>query len=374
MTNSSDWAKTFGLEHVAYESGWSMGGMMADLHFQLKVKYSDPRTAGVQQVFIDYYHQTGGDIDIFGYSQWPNWSDNFSEQGLLDIGVYPLVGGIDNVANTLKAEVTSGTAIPAVMDSRKLTTGITLGYQATTTTGDISATAGWLSWNVLAPRTGNYVITAQTAASSSFVLLTDDSVIATGSATTTATGTIQLVKGLHVLKVRSTSGSLTVSTLTVIGEDAPASPTITTFSEDRGNVSLTWGAVAGATGYVVRYGTTPALLNERVDAGTSLQQTISGLPYGSVFYFAVGALNPNGESLPSATRSVNILQNGTIGTLAQWEFTGQITRGADVPTAIAPNFTAGQVNVSAMTRGAGLIPAMVRTPRISQTCSSAEVA
>lgn len=64
-------------------------------------------------------------------------------------------------------------------------------------------------------------------------------------------------------------------------------------------MSLTWNAVAGATGYIVRRGSSPGVYTSQTVLGPVTATTIGGLANGTVAYFAVAALSAAGTSADS---------------------------------------------------------------------------
>jgi hypothetical protein len=89
-----------------------------------------------------------------------------------------------------------------------------------------------------------------------------------------------------------------LETLEVVDTTPPAAPTGVTAAADDGSVRLTWDAVAGAAGYVVRVsggtdGSFPV---------TGTTYTVTGLVNGQEYAFAVVAVDAAGNvSVPSAT-------------------------------------------------------------------------
>jgi hypothetical protein len=355
MNTAVSWANAYGLEHIAYESGWSLGGDDGGSYVQLKAKYGDARTADAQRTFMDYYEQAGGAVNVFGtYSQWPSWADYYAEQGLIDIGQYPIIQGIDQAADSLPADVTNGGLSTGIFDR----TQVTLQQRANLTSGVIEKAGGWLSWNVVIPTAGRYVVGTSTDAGGSYRLLVDDASVANGTSGTTGTATLFLTKGLHSLKVRSSSGSFRVNHVSIVGENAPPAPASITLTENNRSATLTWPTVSGASGYVLRYGTQPGKYTQRIDVGSSTSRTISGLTHNTAYYFAVSAYNATGaESLPTTPASVIALSDDVIGDLARWEATGLASGGETVPDQFAVTASAGQATITPVTRGSGLIPA-----------------
>ncbi|WP_214629245.1 DUF7594 domain-containing protein [Paenibacillus agaridevorans] len=63
-----------------------------------------------------------------------------------------------------------------------------------------------------------------------------------------------------------------------------------------GQISLAWSQAEGATGYKVKYGTTPGSYTNVVDMGMATNGTVTGLTNGMTYYFAVSAYSTAGES------------------------------------------------------------------------------
>ena len=81
---------------------------------------------------------------------------------------------------------------------------------------------------------------------------------------------------------------------------APSAPTITTVAGN-GSVTVTWSAVTGATAYNLYYaaGSTVTIASGTKVAAVTSPYTVTGLTNGTLYAFAVTALNASGESAPS---------------------------------------------------------------------------
>jgi hypothetical protein len=350
MNTEASWAKAFGLEQLCYESGWSLGGDDGGSWLQLRAKYGDSRTSDVQRRFMDFFHLSGSAVNVFGtYAQWPNWSDFYAEQGLLNVGTYPIVQGIDQQANRLPPEPDNGTLIPAVLGPAQAT----LSDRADIALGRINSAGGWIAWNVIAMRSGDHVITlTSTGTNATPVLLLDDQPPGSSSGTTNlVVSPAWITKGFHSLKVRSlNTNSFQVQRITISGVDAPPSPTLLSVIDGDGQATLTWTAVSGAISYQVRYGTGPATYTMVIDAGAATTLTVTGLTNNQQYFFVVIASNASGDSLPSAERGVIPLGSGQAGRIAIWEFTGYSGNEAIALAASASS----RITASQLARGAGL--------------------
>jgi subtilase family serine protease len=91
---------------------------------------------------------------------------------------------------------------------------------------------------------------------------------------------------------------------TVTGTVAPAAPTAVAATPGNAIVSLSWGAVTGATGYQVFMGTTSGGEgSQAVETGPGTSASFSGLTNGTKYFFTVVAVNSGGKSPASAEAS-----------------------------------------------------------------------
>lgn len=76
------------------------------------------------------------------------------------------------------------------------------------------------------------------------------------------------------------------------------------------NITVAWDPAAGATGYVILYGTQTNVYTNQVDAGNVSQYTISGLTAGSTYYISVRSYNLAGSS-PNLVEVFGVASNPT---------------------------------------------------------------
>ena len=131
----------------------------------------------------------------------------------------------------------------------------------------------------------------------------------TGSVTFTDTGVSQgSTYDYRVAAVNAVGQSSWSNTFTILVA-APAAPTINTAAAVRqgGNerVTVTWGAVTGATGYTIQWSATSAFTTV---AGSGTVGGVTTFTTGNIarqiWYFRVIATNPLGPSPPSPIKSV----------------------------------------------------------------------
>lgn len=98
---------------------------------------------------------------------------------------------------------------------------------------------------------------------------------------------------------------------------APGSPTANAATnKTASSMNVSWGAVSGATGYKVKYGTSSGIYSSTVDVGNVTSYTISSLKPDTVYYYAVTAYNASGES----TQSYQLKARTTEGTTGHYKF------------------------------------------------------
>ena len=137
------------------------------------------------------------------------------------------------------------------------------------------------------------------------------SVTSGGPYTTIATpsGTSQLVTGL----TNGTTYYFVVSASNAAGESAnsvqasgtpqqslPAAPSGLTATAGDAQVALSWSAVSGASGYVVKQSAFSGGPYTTIATPTGTSHTVTGLTNGTIYYFVVSATNAAGEGAASS--------------------------------------------------------------------------
>ena len=127
---------------------------------------------------------------------------------------------------------------------------------------------------------------------------------------------------MHGLRLQGISGSFALTNIALAIPGAPAAPAITTITDSSGAKTVEWGAVAGATGYTIRWGTDSGIYLESADVPSGTTKTLAGLSHDQTYYIVVNAYNAIGLSLPSPEVGTTALVDGQSGHLARWDFAG----------------------------------------------------
>lgn len=355
LFSQARYAQAYGLQVVAYEGGWSLGGDFGATAFQNWCKYFDPRAETAQLNSLTTFAQSGSRYYVFGtYETWPDYDT-------LNAGNYPLTQAVDVHNAALPPNPANGFIVPNVLTPVNHTWLI----NASAGSGVISGTGGWFHWNVLAPASGNFVISATNQAGAPAVLEVDGTAQGPGF-TNNITLTNFLTQGLHAIKVRSTAGSFTVSNVTVTLVGAPNAPMFQTANEGDGSVTLAWSPAASgpaAQGYLVYYGPASGTYTAQIATGTATNWMVTGLTNGVPVYFAIVASNALGYSLPSNERNATPVAPGQLRNLLAWDFTaagGNAATDGNVASVAATTSAFGILS-GVITRGAGSPAAALQT-------------
>lgn len=213
LASQARYALAYGLKVVAYEGGWSLGGDTESMPIQSYAKYRDGRAADAMAQAIDAFHQAGGELNVLGtYDQWHlEDSANASD--------YPLVRGIDLKLRSLPPEPTTGIVIPGTLP---------VSTQASDATGKVNEVgfvrrSEWVSWNVLAPATGDYRIATSTTKGGQVKLIVDGAPIIDGPSGASHGEVVRLTRGVHNVRVQNTKGEFFIRDITVVLVGTPAS-------------------------------------------------------------------------------------------------------------------------------------------------------
>lgn len=207
LNTGADFALAYGLQVVAYEGGWGLGGDSGGTPLQNYAKYKDPRAKQATLDSITAFQQSGGALYLFGtYDQWPR-------DDSVHAADYPILQATAAAADTRPATPTN-----ALNDFRSLTLAnrMLASNLALTNQGGTLTTGGWLTWNILVTQPGTYTFMLTTGTGGAVRLSVDDSTgVFTAPSGSQVAGTSTLSRGLHTLKVQMLSGSAKFTELKV---------------------------------------------------------------------------------------------------------------------------------------------------------------
>ncbi len=162
----------------------------------------------------------------------------------------------------------------------------------------LAATAGdskvALSWSASATATNYYVKRSLTSGSGYTTVATNASLTFTNTGLNNGTTYYYVVSAVNASGEGANSTEVNATPLA-----PPAAPTGLAATAGDGSVALSWSASATATNYYVKRSLTSGSGYTTVATNASLTFTNTGLNNGTLYYFAVSALNASGESANS---------------------------------------------------------------------------
>jgi hypothetical protein len=103
------YARSFGLQVVAYEAGWSLGGDLNQSPLQNWSKLSDPRAQVINDDAIELWDRSGSFLPVWGvYEYWPTYDFADAER-------YPIMQSFREAGQGLRHEATHGRPLPATL-------------------------------------------------------------------------------------------------------------------------------------------------------------------------------------------------------------------------------------------------------------------
>ena len=200
LNSQARYARAFGLQVVAYESGWSLGGDFWQVPIQNWVKLRDPRATEINDQAIMLWDQSGSFLPVWGvYTYWPSYD-------FAGASSYPIMRSFRAASERLRAEPTYGRALPATLridDTDWSHRAEESGWRQYVPCLN-KAGQEWHAWMLLAPKTGTFGIRIKGSGSGRLILEVDgEPVIELGSMEdgVAAPLRVKLTKGAHALRV-----------------------------------------------------------------------------------------------------------------------------------------------------------------------------
>ncbi|MEM7137611.1 MAG: hypothetical protein AAF500_13575 [Myxococcota bacterium] len=207
--SQAKYARTFGLQVVSYESGWSLGGDFHQLPIQNWTKLRDPRAKAVNDRVIELWDESGSFMSVWGvYLYFPLYDlDNAT--------TYPIMRSFRAAAERLRAEPTYGAELPATLTTKAADWSHGYSVEADEPWWvqylpwlDSASDAEWFSWMLIAPSTRTYQVHLRASGEGSIEVDVDgDPVLASTKVDgAIAPIPINLTKGAHAIRITTTGG------------------------------------------------------------------------------------------------------------------------------------------------------------------------
>jgi hypothetical protein len=154
LRRQATYARAFGLEVVAYEAGWSVGGDFHSVPIQSWCKLADSRAGTVNDRAIAYWDQSGSFLTVWGvYRYWPTYDFEGA-------GEYPIMQSFRRASERLRTEPNYGQSIPATLRPSDADWSHQYDSDESWWRRFIpwldEPSRGWHSWMLVAPKTGTY--------------------------------------------------------------------------------------------------------------------------------------------------------------------------------------------------------------------------
>ena len=207
--------RSFGLQRVSYETGWSVGGDFTQKPIQNWCKYFDPRAKTINDGAYHQFKAAGAYMPVWGVYLYAPFED------LDHYDAYPLAQSVLQAADALPAEADNGTAVPAVLDNTN-TVYWSLMDTNQNTWANLELPGVWRSWVIVCPTLGDYVVSLTTAPGGKVELEADGVPLApVADSGGPLVEHVHLTKGTHGIRVRCCAGKVRINRLMV----APAPAT-----------------------------------------------------------------------------------------------------------------------------------------------------
>jgi hypothetical protein len=199
LRSQAKYARSFGLQVIAYESGWSLGGDFNQVPLQNWCKLEDSRATGINDRAMKLWDLSGSFMTVWGvYKYWPSYD-------FANAADYPIMQSIRSGTRRTRDEPTYGRTLPAALRSEDAdwshstqATGWRQYVPCFSEAGD-----SWLSWMLIAPETGTYSIRVEGEGRGRLVIEVDGEPIAEHSSlgeAASAPVAVKLTKGAHALR------------------------------------------------------------------------------------------------------------------------------------------------------------------------------
>jgi hypothetical protein len=219
LMSQAKYARAFGLQVVAYEAGWSVGGDHHQMPIQTWCKFEDPRATGVNDRAIDLWDRSGSFLPVWGvYKYWPA----YDYAGAND---YSIMRSFRAATQRPRTEPTSGRRLPATLrldDTDWSHTSEGTGWRRHVPFLN-EPKDQWHAWMLIAPATGTYTLRVEGRGGGRLIVEVDGEAIAELSsleASGRAPLSTKLTKGAHAIRVVMVGSDLELDRIVVSAPQA----------------------------------------------------------------------------------------------------------------------------------------------------------
>ncbi len=214
----------------------------------------------------------------------PSYTDSTVTNGVTYYYVITAVGAGDQSADSAQ--------ITATPDPTVVTPAVPTGFSATAGNAQVS-----LTWSASSGATGYHVKRATTSGGPYTQLAAPSSPSYTDTSVSNGTTYFYVVSAMN--SAGESANSAQVSASPLAPASIPAVPAGLAAVGGNAQVSLTWSASSGATGYHVKRATTSGGPYTQIGAPTSAAYSDATVTNGTKYYYVVSALDSAGESANS---------------------------------------------------------------------------
>ncbi|MBD3244106.1 MAG: hypothetical protein GF331_26175, partial [Chitinivibrionales bacterium] len=207
--NQSVYCRTFGLQLIAYEAGWSVGGDFTQLPIQNWTKLMDPRCTQTNNRAQAIWDESGSFMNVWGvYTYWPSYDFTNSAD-------YPHMQSFTDIANTLREEPTHGKLMPGTLypGERAWRDG---GVSET----ELANPGDWVSWMFTIGDIAQYDIEVAATAGGALKVCVDGTELGTLANSGDGLGnpmSMVLTRGAHAVRIENTGAASVTIDSVVIG-------------------------------------------------------------------------------------------------------------------------------------------------------------
>jgi hypothetical protein len=255
LYSQAKYARSFGLQVVAYEAGWSLGGDFTQRPLQNWCKFHDSRGTRINNTAEDFWRASGSAMQVWGvYSYWPSYS-------MTNVDTFPLMQSIDTFASRLPVECENGKMVPCMLRGVYRTDDVSWSYGGDR--NQFRTRGDWASWLFVVPERAICILKVWTRGVSGVSVEVDGQQIKTlATSGVSDTFSTELVKGGHAVRAASTNGQVTVDSIQITFVPVSVRPTTLSMPSPRETQLLTIPTAGGwsaAAAEVAPYrGTQPA--------------------------------------------------------------------------------------------------------------------